>query len=189
MTEVPITEEDEGLVKLHPRVFSSCVVTRAMAKREAGSTCTEDVKDHTVVDLAETFFCGSDSEMYPDDSSEHLHVDADGDVEHHIPVGPSETRFCDANFVETPESALPLDASKVSTSEEMKNEVYTGSIEMSRKQLIAEQEKDDSLSSLYADIISEEEGEGVLKGSFKKGDVLMRKWQPCALIEGAKSDT
>lgn len=39
--------------------------------------------------------------MHPD-LSEHLHVDADGDVEYHIPVSPSETKFCDANFVETP---------------------------------------------------------------------------------------
>lgn len=126
-----------------------------------------------MVDLAETFFCGSDSEMYPD-SSEHLHVDADGDVEYHIPVSPSETKFWDANCVETPESALPLDTSKVSTSEEKKNIVYTGSIEMSCKQLVVEQEKDDSLSPLYADIRSEEECEGVLKGYFKKGAVLMR---------------
>lgn len=119
-----------------------------------------------MVDLAETFFCGSNSEMYPD-SSEHLHV-ADGDVEYHIPVSPSETKFCDANFVETPESALPLDTSRVSTSEEKKNIVYTGSIETSCKQLVVEQEKDDSLSPSYADIPRKRSVKGFLRDTLKK---------------------
>lgn len=35
VTDIPIIEEVEGLVKLHPTVFSSCVVTRAIAKKEA----------------------------------------------------------------------------------------------------------------------------------------------------------
>lgn len=56
----------------------------------------------------------------------------------------------------------------MSTSEEKKNIVYTGSIEMSCKQLVVEQEKDDSLSPLYADIRSEEECEGFLGDTLKK---------------------
>lgn len=58
--KVPRSEEDEGLAKLYPGVFSSCVVTRAMAKKMVDNTCNGDVRDHTLVDLSETFLCEPD---------------------------------------------------------------------------------------------------------------------------------
>lgn len=90
MTGIPIFEEDEELVKLHTTVFSSCVVTCA------GSACFGIVKDHTVFDLAETFFVVLILRCIL------------------IRLSESFCHFCDANFVKTPKSALHLDTSKVS---------------------------------------------------------------------------
>lgn len=58
--KVPRIEEDEGLAKFYPGVFSSCVVTRAMAKKIVDNTCNGDVGDHTLVDLSETILCEPD---------------------------------------------------------------------------------------------------------------------------------
>lgn len=44
-----------GLAKLYPGVFSSYVVTRAMAKKKAESASAGDVKDGTLLGLSETF--------------------------------------------------------------------------------------------------------------------------------------
>lgn len=110
--KVPRIEEDEGLAKLYPGMFSSCVVTRAMAKKMVDNTCTGDVRDHTLVDLSETFLCEPDS-MSPETFLpvvESEHVNADGDAGDCTSVGDSES-------VETPELTLPLDTLKVSAGE------------------------------------------------------------------------
>lgn len=60
--------------------------------------------------------------------------------------------------------------------------ISTSGIRTSRKQFIAEQEK-----PLYTGIRSEEECAGAPVGYDKRAGVLMRKWQPCALMEGATS--
>ncbi len=49
---------------------------------------------------------------------------------------------------------------------------------MSRKHLIAEQNCDQSLSSLYELVVSEEELADMASGYFLKNDVLLRKWTP-----------
>lgn len=56
--KVPRIDADKVLAKLHPGV-SSCVV--ACAKKRVEKTCTEHVRDHSLVDLFETFFCGTAS--------------------------------------------------------------------------------------------------------------------------------
>ncbi len=186
LMEVPKVDENDQLAKLHPHVFSSCVVTRAMAKREANSANIAGVRDHTLVDLSQTFLCDSDSEMPFENKmllGKSKHFNADGDVGDHSSVSLPDIKLCDTNS-EAPELALPLKTSEVSKAVD---EVSADSIKMSRKQLIAEQEKDVSLSPLYAEVRSEEECASIPCGYFMRKGVLMRKWQPHALSDGAKS--
>lgn len=103
--DAPRIKENRELTKLHPDVFSSCVVTRAMAKKCSDSASTGDVRDHTLVDL--TFLCDTDSES-SSPLNEDEHGNADGDVGDRISVDLSETILCDTNSVEPPDLTSPL---------------------------------------------------------------------------------
>lgn len=57
---------------------------------------------------------------------------------------------------------------------------------LSREQLILQQKKDVSLSTLFADAVSEKDIESMPQGYFFRDGVLMRKWRP--LTASAKDD-
>lgn len=189
LMKVPKTEEDM-LSKLHPSVFSSCVVTRAMAKKRADDTSFVDRND-SLVDLSKTFLCNTDSDLTFEAHSpvvESEHFAADGDGGDDTSVSLSEAFMCDNHSKDTPNLTLPLDESNVSNLVEETNETSTSGIKMSREQLVIEQERDISLSPLYAEIGKDIKWAGAPVKYYKKDGVLMRKWQPCILLEGAKSE-
>lgn len=162
--EPKVCEED--FANLHPHVFSSCVLTRAMAKRKEKGISVGDVIDPSVVDLSETFLCESGDEMHESGS---LHVDRDVKDQKSGDAGP-----------EVPELAIPMTHDGMSVG---KNS--TDFCRMSRTHLISEQRKDLSLSKFYDEVHSEE-CDSIPVGYFLRNGVLMRKWQPYVHVEGAK---
>ncbi len=151
VTTVPLVSEgpDELQMK-YPTVFPVCAVTRAMAKANV-----------LELDGLEGSF------MIEPDIEPKLSPDINPAA--CLPTTASDlTASCEGGVFSSPHTEL----------EPKKCLESFGGTHMSRKHLISEQKCDQSLSSLYELVVSEEELADMASGYFLKNDVLLRKWTP-----------
>ena len=154
MTEKPeVTTTIDPIEEEIPDLYPSCAVTRAMAQKATleNAQVGKTTNSDCIYDLNDTFL----SSMYKESDQQTSRVC--------LP----EKQDIDQNAPLTQDKDLTEPNVHVSNKQDL-----------STKTLILEQQKDVTLSSLFQNMVSEDEISSVPFCYYKKNGVLMRKWRP-----------
>ena len=154
MTEKPeVTTTIDPIEDEIPDLYPSCAVTRAMAQKATleNAHVGKTTKSDYIYDLNDTF----SSSMYKesDQQTSRVCLPEEQDIDQNAPLTQ------DKNLIEP---TIPISNKQ----------------DLSTKTLILEQQKDFTLSSLFQNMVSEDEISSVPCCYYKKNGVLMRKWRP-----------
>ena len=154
MTEKPeVTATIDPIEEEIPDLYPSCAVTRAMAQKATieNAQVGKPTNSKYIYDLNDTFL----SSMYKENDQQTSRVC--------LPEEQSIDQL----------APLTQDKDLIEPNVHVSNEQ-----DLSTKTLILEQQKDSTLSSLFQNMVSEDEISSVPCCYYKKNGVLMRKWRP-----------
>ena len=154
MTEKPeVTTTIDPIEEEIPDLYPSCAVTRAMAQKANLENAQVEKTTYSdyMYDLNDTFL----SSMYKgsDQQTSRVCLPEEQDIDQNTPLTQ------DKDLIEP-------------------NVYVSNKQDLSTKTLILEQQKDSTLSSLFQNMVSEDEIPSVPCCYYKKNGVLMRKWRP-----------
>ena len=154
MTEKPeVTTTIDPIEDEIPDLYPYCAVTRAMAQKATleNAQVGKTTNSDYIYDLNDTFL----SSMYKESDQETSRVclPEEQDIDQNAPLTQ------DKDLIEP-------------------NVHVSNKQDLSTKTLILEQQKDSTLSSLFQNMVSEDEISSVPCCYYKKNGVLMRKWRP-----------
>ena len=154
MTEKPeVTTTIDPIEDEIPDLYPSCAVTRAMAQKATleNAQVGKSTNSDLIYDLNDTFL--SSIYIESDQQPSRVCLPEEQDINQNAP--------------------LTQDKDLIESSIHVSNKQ-----DLSTKTLILEQQKDSTLSSLFQNMVSEDEISSVPCCYYKKNGVLMRKWRP-----------